>query len=218
LNGSVDFFSRYTPTLRLHAGQICKENGEDIPLDAPTLSRGSDKGSDGWTPYDNRLQFEVADFYSAEIRCRLETPTSFSSSGPHLWPSLILNSHSGTLHTSNVIDLTPVTPLGDVTWRSFIHSPYSIMDTDVWKTAHHGCKRNMTFGFGILARWSTTSCPSPISGPVSITRRIKSTPLEFIASKTSRLGPSELGLEPSGRSSVQCGGLVLIPITLGYYC
>jgi hypothetical protein len=63
LNGSVDFFGGgNTRRLRLHAGQICNEAGEDIPLDAPPPPRHLDKGTNDWTPYNNCLQFEVADF------------------------------------------------------------------------------------------------------------------------------------------------------------
>jgi hypothetical protein len=52
-------------------GQICDENSEDIPPYTPLPPRDSDNGPDDWTPYNSCLEFEVADFYSAEIRCLL---------------------------------------------------------------------------------------------------------------------------------------------------
>ncbi|KAF8506107.1 hypothetical protein JB92DRAFT_2833021 [Gautieria morchelliformis] len=57
---------QYTPDLprithAYHAklnGQICNENGDDIPPDTLPPPRGSDQGPDDWTPYANRLEFE----------------------------------------------------------------------------------------------------------------------------------------------------------------
>ena len=46
----------------LFLGKICDENGNDLPPDTPPPPHDSDLGPDNWTPYDNRLQFEVADF------------------------------------------------------------------------------------------------------------------------------------------------------------
>jgi hypothetical protein len=43
-------------------GWICDENGKDIPPDTPPLPRDSDNGPDDWTPYNSRLEFEVANF------------------------------------------------------------------------------------------------------------------------------------------------------------
>jgi hypothetical protein len=43
-------------------GQICDENGEDIPPDTPLPPHDSDNGPDDWTPYNSRLEFEVASF------------------------------------------------------------------------------------------------------------------------------------------------------------
>ena len=43
-------------------GQICNEDGNDIPLNALPPPCCPDKGPDDWAPYDNHFQFEVADF------------------------------------------------------------------------------------------------------------------------------------------------------------
>jgi hypothetical protein len=56
-------FVKYMQILTLPpVGQICDENGEDIPPDTPPPPRDSDNGPDDWTPYNSHLEFEVADF------------------------------------------------------------------------------------------------------------------------------------------------------------
>jgi hypothetical protein len=56
-------FVKYMQILTLPpVGQICDENGEDIPPDTPPLPRDSNNGPDDWTPYNSHLEFEVADF------------------------------------------------------------------------------------------------------------------------------------------------------------
>ncbi|KAH9026129.1 hypothetical protein EDB85DRAFT_1893545 [Lactarius pseudohatsudake] len=42
-------------------GQICDEDGNDIPSDTLAPPRNSNQGPNDWTPYNNRLEFEVAD-------------------------------------------------------------------------------------------------------------------------------------------------------------
>ena len=57
------FFYTYLLTSTfLFAGEICDESGNDLPPDIPPAPHDSDKGPNDWTPYDNHLQFEVADF------------------------------------------------------------------------------------------------------------------------------------------------------------
>jgi hypothetical protein len=56
-------FVKYMQILTLPPiGQICDENGEDIPPDTPPPPRDSDSRPDDWTPYNFRLEFEVANF------------------------------------------------------------------------------------------------------------------------------------------------------------
>ena len=50
--------------MSLFVGEICDESGNFLPpeLEVPAPPQDSDKGCNDWTPYDNCLQFEVADF------------------------------------------------------------------------------------------------------------------------------------------------------------
>jgi len=127
-----------TPTLRLRAGQICDEGGNNIPVDASPPPRGSDKGPDDWTPYNNRLQFEVADFLfrrnqmsAGDINHLLElwaACLAITDIEPPFWKAT---------HLYNSIDSTP---LGDVTWESFAlqyngHQP--VENTPSWMQAEY---------------------------------------------------------------------------------
>ena len=61
LNGILIICYIYMMLTLLFVGWICDKSGNDILPDAPPPC-DSDKGPDNWTPYDNCLQFEVADF------------------------------------------------------------------------------------------------------------------------------------------------------------
>jgi len=59
----VSFIFRLSYTnCSTHKGRICDEQGNDIPLDARPPLRPSDRGPADWTPYTDRVEFEVADF------------------------------------------------------------------------------------------------------------------------------------------------------------
>jgi hypothetical protein len=99
----------------LFVGRICDEDGNEIPPDAP--SPCTDKGPDDWTPYNSRLQFEVANFLfrrnqmsSGDINCLLS-----------LWAAS-LATHGDEPPFSKATDLYNTidsTPLGDAPWESF---------------------------------------------------------------------------------------------------
>ena len=102
---------------RAHVGQICDKDGNSVPPDTPPPPRGSDKGSDDWTPYNNRLQFEVADFLF-RVNQMSAGHINFVLG---LWAaSLAIHDDeppfSNATHLYSDIDLTP---LGDVKWESF---------------------------------------------------------------------------------------------------
>ena len=122
-----------TLTLRLHAGQICDEGGNNMPPDASPPPCGSDKGSEDWTPYNNCLQFEVTDFLfrwnqmlARDINHLLELwaacPT-ITDIEPPFWKAT---------HLYSTIDLTP---LGDMTWESFAlqyNGRRPVQNTPLW--------------------------------------------------------------------------------------
>lgn len=98
-------------------GEICDENGNALPPDIPPAPHDSDKGPNDWTPYCNRLQFEVADF----LFRRNQMSAGDINFLLGLWgASLAIHSggppFSNATHLYNTIDSTP---LGDVVWESF---------------------------------------------------------------------------------------------------
>ena len=44
------------------SGTICDELGNDIPHNSDPPPRQTDRGPNNWTPYNNRIEFELADF------------------------------------------------------------------------------------------------------------------------------------------------------------
>ncbi len=101
----------------LFVGRICDESGNDIPPDAPSPCRNPDKEPDDWTPYDSRLQFEVADF----LFRRNQMSAGDINVLLGLWAaSLAVHNDKPPLSkATHVYDTIDSTPLGDVTWESF---------------------------------------------------------------------------------------------------
>ena len=95
---------------------ICDEHGNDIPPDTnpPPLH---DRGPHDWTPYNNRIEFEVADFlYRRNQMSAGDIDFIFK-----LWAASLAAHHDSppfSNHTEmyNTIDSTP---LGDLPWKSF---------------------------------------------------------------------------------------------------
>lgn len=100
-----------------HKGRICDEQGNDIPLDARPPLRPSDRGPADWTPYTDRVEFEVADFlYRRNQMSGGDIDFIFG-----LWAAS-LAPYSDTSPFANHIDMYDAidsTPLGDVPWQSF---------------------------------------------------------------------------------------------------
>ena len=120
LNGMSIFFFTYTLTSRLtflFIGEICDESGNGLPPDIPPAPHDLDKGPNNWTPYYSRLQFEVADFLFRRNQMSAGDINILLS----LW-SASLAIHGGgppfsnATHLYNTIDSTP---LGNVAWESF---------------------------------------------------------------------------------------------------
>ena len=101
----------------LFVGEICDENGNDLPPDVPPAPNGSDKGPNDWAPYDSRLQFEVADFLFRRNQMSAGDINYLLT----LWAAS-LATHGGEPPFSNATDLYDTidsTPLGDAPWSSF---------------------------------------------------------------------------------------------------
>jgi Plavaka transposase len=118
LNGMSFIFSLYRLVLTfLFVGEICDESGNALPPDIPPGPHDSDKQPNDWMPYDNRLQFEVADFLFRRNQMSAGDINFLLS----LWTaSLAIHSDeppfSKATHLYETIDSTP---LGDVAWESF---------------------------------------------------------------------------------------------------
>ena len=98
-------------------GQICDVDGNNIPPNTPPTPRESNRGSHDWTPYNNRAEFELADF--------LYRDNQMSARGI----DKILNIWAYTLapygaeppfrNHNDLYSTIDSTPLGDTPWESF---------------------------------------------------------------------------------------------------
>ncbi|KAG1871596.1 hypothetical protein F4604DRAFT_1881075 [Suillus subluteus] len=96
---------------------ICDDQGNSIPLDAPPPPHPSDRGSDDWTPYNDRVKFEVADF----LYRRNQMSAGNINFVFNLWAAS-LAAHGDTPPFTNHTDMYDTinsTPLGGVPWQSF---------------------------------------------------------------------------------------------------
>jgi hypothetical protein len=98
-------------------GRVCDEYGHDIPPDTPPSPRESDRGPDDWTPYNNRIEFEVADFlFRRNQMSEGDITTLF-----HLWAATLAphGDEPPFRNPAELYDTIDSTPLGDVEWESF---------------------------------------------------------------------------------------------------
>jgi hypothetical protein len=98
-------------------GKICNEDGNELPADTPPTPRVSSQGINNWRPYNNRVEFEVADFLFHRNQMSAGDINSILS----LWAASLAPHNddlpfSKAMHMYNTIDETP---LGDVPWQSF---------------------------------------------------------------------------------------------------
>ncbi|KAG2116938.1 hypothetical protein DEU56DRAFT_874133 [Suillus clintonianus] len=102
--------------------RICDDKGNFIPSDAPPPPHPSDRGSDDWTPYNDRVEFEVADFMYHRNQMSAGDIDSFSISHGDTPPFM---NHTDMYNT---IDSTP---LGGVPWQSFSSQYNRILPDDL---------------------------------------------------------------------------------------
>jgi Plavaka transposase len=98
-------------------GRICDKNGNDIPPDTPPPPRDSNGGPNDWTPYNNRIGFELADF--------LYRVNQMSAGAINFILAILaacLAPHGAEppfLSTNHMYKTIDSTPLGDVAWETF---------------------------------------------------------------------------------------------------
>ena len=103
--------------MSIYTGSICNESGDDIPPDTPPTRRSSDNGPDDWTPYNSRVEFEVADFlYRRNQMSSGDIDFIFN-----LWAASLAVHDDTPPFESHVemYDVIDSTPIGDVPWDSF---------------------------------------------------------------------------------------------------
>ena len=101
----------------MNLGRVCDKDGNEIPPDSPPPSRDSDRGPNDWSPYQSRVEFELADFLyrrSQMSASNIDTLLNLwgASAATHGQPPPFQN-HEELYKT---IDSTP---LGDVEWECF---------------------------------------------------------------------------------------------------
>jgi hypothetical protein len=116
LDGKSIFLKFIQILTLLSVGRICDENGDEILPNTPPPPRNSDNGPH-WTPYNSRLEFEVADF----LFRRNQMSAGDINFLLGLWAAS-LAVHGDEPPFSNATDMYNTidsTPLGDLTWESF---------------------------------------------------------------------------------------------------
>jgi hypothetical protein len=119
-------------------GQICDAHGDPIPPDTPPPPLDSDQGPEDWTPYNNRLEFEVADFLYRRNRMSAGDIDFILS----LWAaSLAIHGDEPPFSNARCMyKAIDSTPLGDVPWESFTLQYNGTQPTEnvpSWMTAEH---------------------------------------------------------------------------------
>jgi hypothetical protein len=117
MNGKLILFKCSHILTLLHIGQILDENSNVIPLGTLPPPRESDKGPDNWTPYKNRIQFEVADFLFRQNQMSAGDINLLLN----LWAAslLIHNDDPPFTDAKDLYTTIDSIPLGDVAWESF---------------------------------------------------------------------------------------------------
>jgi Plavaka transposase len=95
---------------------ICDEHGNNIPLNTPLPPHPSDCGPDNWTPYNNQVQFEVADF----LYCHNQMSGGDINFVLNLWAAS-LAAHDDTPPFTSCADMYETidsTSIGNIPWKS----------------------------------------------------------------------------------------------------
>jgi hypothetical protein len=101
----------------LKTGQICDEDGNEIPPNTPPTARESDQGPDDWFPYSSRAEFRLAEFlYHRNQMSAGDIDTLLDICHP-IWAAPqgaeLFDNHS------DLYDTIDSTTLGGTPWESF---------------------------------------------------------------------------------------------------
>jgi hypothetical protein len=98
-------------------GIPCDKDGNAVPQGTPPPPRETDNGPEDWTPYENRPQFELADY--------IYTKNQMSAGGIdqllNIWAATLVGSdlEPPFLNHNDLYCAIDSTPLGDIKWESF---------------------------------------------------------------------------------------------------
>jgi Plavaka transposase len=97
-------------------GKNCDKNGIELPADTPPPPHVSDRGPNNWRPYNNRVKFEVADFFFHRNQMSAEAINFILS----LWAASLApyNNEPPFSKATCMYNMIDKTPLGDVPWQS----------------------------------------------------------------------------------------------------
>lgn len=119
-------------------GQPCDRHGNDLLPDAPPPPNAKQRKTDDWSPYGNRIEFELADF----LFKRTQISAGSINALMDLWAATLLP-HDDVPPFSDHKDLHETidsTKLGDAPWESFTvkyTGPRPDRDVPSWMTDKH---------------------------------------------------------------------------------
>ncbi|KAH9163560.1 hypothetical protein EDB89DRAFT_2116421 [Lactarius sanguifluus] len=98
-------------------GQICDKDSNDLSPTTPPTPRESDRGPDDWTPYQNRAEFELADF----LYRRTQISAGNINTLLDIWASTLApyGAEPPFRNHDELYDTIDLTPLGGIPWESF---------------------------------------------------------------------------------------------------
>ena len=113
LPGSTQLFKRLT----ILQGIPCDKDGNAVPQGTPPPPYDTDNGPDDWTPYENRAQFELADY----IFTKNQTSAGGIDHLLNIWAATLVGTDREPpfLDHNDLYCTIDSTPLGDVKWESF---------------------------------------------------------------------------------------------------
>jgi hypothetical protein len=130
--------------LMILPGIPCDEDGNPVPPGTPPPPRETDNGADDWTPYENRPQFELADY----IFTKNQTSAGSIDQLLNIWAATLVGTdlEPPFVNHNDLYCTIDSTPLGDIKWESFTLSyTGELPDGDIppWmKTKHEVWFRN----------------------------------------------------------------------------
>ncbi len=103
--------------LIISQGIPCDKDGNAVPQGTPPLPRETDNGPEDWTPYNDRSQFELADY----IFTKNQTSAGGIDQLLNIWAATLVGTdlEPPFLDHSDLYCTIDSTPLGDIKWESF---------------------------------------------------------------------------------------------------